>query len=64
MTDVRVQNPEPLNPEPRTQNLEVRRQRSVQVSGFRCQVSEVRREKKRSLEVKKLRGWEGEKVRR
>jgi hypothetical protein len=38
MTDVRVQNPEPLNPEPRTQK------------------TEDRREKKRSLEVKKLRG--------
>jgi len=27
MTDVRVQNPEPLNPEPRTQKTEDRRQK-------------------------------------
>ena len=44
-SEVRVQNPEPLNAEPRTLNLEVRRQKSVQVSGFRCQVSGVRSQK-------------------
>jgi len=47
------------NPEPRSQKTEVSSGVRCQVSGVRSQKLDDRREKKRSLEVKKLRGWEG-----